>query len=304
MGRLFPFGNQGSRGGSRGAAGPRHLLADKRGAFFSNEVVVVISWCFFFQAAPRFLRVGGLFGLVALGVWVCFLDGCVCPSLLAWRLRSLGPFLLLWLQGSLVGTIFVVLLFLLFFTFERCFLCFFSLIFSRCFMRVRESAAVLLCRVFGMGRFSLLLFFFPRGGGWGALPGLALMVFLWGWLGGGGRFRRGPSRSSQAGGPPRALSRADPFSALGGAGGRGGQASLAGGEGVGVVRREVRGRSPGGRVGEKEGCRGNDQGGESPGRGLVVWMAPVVACVVLSGVLGASAGKAPRLKGQREKSQR
>ena len=65
-----------------------------------------------------------------------------------------------------------------------------------------------------------------------------------------------------------------------------------------MVRREVGG-------GRREGGWEKKKGaGESPGRGLVVWMAPVVACVVLSGVLGASAGKAPRLKGQREKSQR
>lgn len=36
-------------------------------------------------------------------------------------------------------------------------------------MRVRESAAVLLCLLLGMGRFSLLLFFFSLGAGVGAL---------------------------------------------------------------------------------------------------------------------------------------
>lgn len=60
----------------------------------------------------------------------------------------------------------MVLLFLLFFTFERCFLCFF---FPPGFVRVRESAAVLLCLLLGMGRFSLLLFFFSLGAGVGAL---------------------------------------------------------------------------------------------------------------------------------------
>ena len=37
------------------------------------------------------------------------------------------------------------------------------------FVRVRESAAVLLCLLLGMGRFSLLLFFFSLGAGVGAL---------------------------------------------------------------------------------------------------------------------------------------
>lgn len=124
-------------------------------------------------------------------------------------------------------------------------------------MRVRESAAVLLCLLLGMGRFSLLLFFSPRGGGWGAPPGLALLAFLWVRLGGGGRFRRGPRRSPEAGGPSRALTRADPplcrrqsrrpglsCGPSGGGGGQeGGRGEVAGREGG--RKRRVPGKRPG-----------------------------------------------------------
>lgn len=105
--------------------------------------------------------------------------------------------------------------------------------------------------------FALAFFFFPRGGGWGAPPGLALLAFLWGRLGGGGRFRRGPRRSPEAGGPPRALARADPplcrrqsrrpglsCGPSGGGGGQeGGRGEVAGREGG--RKRRVPGKRPG-----------------------------------------------------------
>lgn len=126
-------------------------------------------------------------------------------------------------------------------------------------MRVRESAAVLLCLLLGMGRFSLLLFFSPSGRGLGAPPGLALLAFLWVRLGGGGRFRRGPRRSPEAGGPSRALTRADP------------PLPSAEPEARPLLRAERRRGWSGGRSGEvavREGGRKRRVPGKRPGRGI------------------------------------